>query len=230
MRKRTTSGVDLHILQNKFLHHGKTAMDNSELLVLVLGNGRKSARSQDLAMRLWEHCAGDLRHLGQMTPEELLMVEGLGAAGVATLSAALELGRRRAIDDARTKQIRNPTDAVAVLRPLFLDSVVESFYVVYLNRANRILRLECVSVGGMTGTVVDVRLVFKRALELRASSLVLSHNHPSGNDRPSDADDRLTDQFSKAGKLLDITIIDHVIIAGHLHYSYAEDGRLSRMS
>ncbi|MFM8995074.1 MAG: RadC family protein [Bacteroidota bacterium] len=216
-------------MQNKFLHHGKTAMDNSELLVLVLGNGRKSARSQDLAIRLWEHCAGDLRHLGQMTPEELLMVEGLGAAGVATLSAALELGRRRAIDDARTKQIRNPTDAVAVLRPLFLDSVVESFYVVYLNRANRILRLESVSVGGMTGTVVDVRLVFKRALELRASSLVLSHNHPSGNDRPSDADDRLTDQFSKAGKLLDITIIDHVIIAGHLHYSYAEDGRLSRM-
>lgn len=228
MRKRTSSGVDLQILQNKFLHHGKTAMDNSELLVLVLGNGRKSQRSHALALRLMEHCAGDLRNLAQMSPEELLLIEGLGMAGVATLSAALELGRRRAIDETRTKQIRNPAEAVALLRPLFLDSVVESFYVVYLNRANRMLRLECVSVGGMTGTVVDVRLVFKRALELRASSLVLSHNHPSGNDRPSEADDRLTEQFIKAGKLLDITVIDHVIIAGHLHYSYAEDGMLSR--
>ena len=185
-------------------------------------------RSETLASRLWEHCAGDLRSLGQMSAEELLVVEGLGEAGVVTLSAALELGRRRAIEDARTRQIRNPQDAVSVLRPLFMDSVVESFYVVYLNRANRILRLECVSVGGMTGTVVDVRLVFKRALELRASALVLSHNHPSGNDRPSEADDRLTEQFIKAGKLLDISIIDHVIIAGHLHYSYAEEGMLTR--
>ena len=228
MRKRTSSGVDLQILQNKFLDQGKTAMNNNELLVLVLGNGRKSVRSETLASRLWEHCAGDLRSLGQMSAEELLVVEGLGEAGVVTLSAALELGRRRAIEDARTRQIRNPQDAVSVLRPLFMDSVVESFYVVYLNRANRILRLECVSVGGMTGTVVDVRLVFKRALELRASALVLSHNHPSGNDHPSEADDRLTEQFIKAGKLLDISIIDHVIIAGHLHYSYAEDGMLTR--
>ena len=228
MRKRTSSGVDLQILQNKFLDQGKTAMNNNELLVLVLGNGRKSVRSETLASRLWEHCAGDLRSLGQMSAEELLVVEGLGEAGVVTLSAALELGRRRAIEDARTRQIRNPQDAVSVLRPLFMDSVVESFYVVYLNRANRILRLECVSVGGMTGTVVDVRLVFKRALELMASALVLSHNHPSGNDRPSEADDRLTEQFIKAGKLLDTSIIDHVIIAGHLHYSYAEEGMLTR--
>ena len=228
MRKRTSSGVDLQILQNKFLDQGKTAMNNNELLVLVLGNGRKSVRSETLASRLWEHCAGDLRSLGQMSAEELLVVEGLGEAGVVTLSAALELGRRRAIEDARTRQIRNPQDAVSVFRPLFMDSVVESFYVVYLNRANRILRLECVSVGGMTGTVVDVRLVFKRALELRASALVLSHNHPSGNDRPSEADDRLTEQFIKAGKLLDISIIDHVIIAGHLHYSYADEGMLTR--
>lgn len=159
MRKRTSSGVDLQILQNKFLHEGKTAMGNSELLVLVLGNGRKSERSLALASRLWEHCAGDLRSLGQMSAEELLLVDGLGEAGVVTLSAALELGRRRAIEDARTRQIRNPHDAVGLLRPLFMDSVVESFYVVYLNRANRILRLECVSAGGMTGTVVDVRLV-----------------------------------------------------------------------
>jgi DNA repair protein RadC len=230
MRKRTSSGVDLQILQNKFLEQGKTAMDNNELLVLVLGNGRKSIRSEYLAYRIWEHCAGDLRSLGQMTTEELLLVDGLGAAGVVTLSAALELGRRRAIDDSRAKQIRNPSDAVALLTPLFLDSVVESFYVVYLNRANRILRLECVSIGGMTGTVVDVRLVFKRALELRASALVLSHNHPSGNDKPSEADDRLTEQFVKAGRLLDIGIIDHIIIAGHLHYSYAEEGMLSRLT
>ena len=164
-----------------------------------------------------------------MSAEELLVVEGLGEAGVVTLSAALELGRRRAIEDARTRQIRNPQDAVSVLRPLFMDSVVESFYVVYLNRANRILRLECVSVGGMTGTVVDVRLVFKRALELRASALVLSHNHPSGNDSPSESDRKLTKQFVHAGKLLDILVIDHVIIAGSRYFSFAEEGTLNQL-
>jgi DNA repair protein RadC len=161
--------------------------------------------------------------------EELLQVDGLGSAGVVTLAAAFELGRRRVIDEPRPRQIKNPTDAIALFRPLFIDSVVESFYVGYLNRANRILRMECVSIGGMAGTVVDVRLVFKRALELRATGLVFSHNHPSGNDKPSDADRNLTKQFVQAGRLLDITVIDHIIIAGSRHFSFAEEGTLSQM-
>jgi DNA repair protein RadC len=229
MRKSTENGVDLRILQNKFLANGKTAMDNSELLVLVLGNGRKTVRSRHLGERLWNYCNGDLRNLGQMSMEELLQVDGLGSAGVVTLAAAFELGRRRVIDEPRPRQIKNPTDAIALFRPLFIDSVVESFYVGYLNRANRILRMECVSIGGMAGTVVDVRLVFKRALELRATGLVFSHNHPSGNDKPSDADRSLTKQFVQAGRLLDITIIDHIIIAGSRHFSFAEEGTLSQM-
>lgn len=228
MRKRQEIGVDLQILQNKFLVGGKTAMDNSELLVLVLGNGRKTALSRQLGDRLWAHCGGNLKELGQMSLEEMLQIKGMGSAGVITLAAALELGRRRVIEEPHCKQIRNPSDAIAALQPLFMDMVAESFYVMYLNRANRVLRVECVSLGGMTGTVVDLRLVYKRALELRACALVLSHNHPSGNDQPSDADNRLTRQFIEAGKFLDIAIIDHVIIAGSKHYSYAEEGTLSR--
>jgi DNA repair protein RadC len=227
MRNGHENGMDLQNLQNKFLLNGKTAMNNSELLVLVLGNGRKTKQSRDLGARLWTHCAGDLRLLGQMSMEDLLQVEGMGSAGVVTLAAALELGRRRVIEAPKAKQIRNPSDAVGILLPMFVDAVVESFYVIFLNRANRILRLECVSIGGMAGTVVDVRLVYKRALELRATGLVMSHNHPSGNDKPSDADNRLTRQFVEAGKLLDITIVDHVIIAGNGYYSYAEEGMLS---
>ena len=107
---------------------------------------------------------------------------------------------------------------------MYLDVVVESFNVVYLNRANRIVRLECVSLGGLTGTVVDVRMVFKRALELRASGLLLSHNHPSGNVQPSECDIRLTSQFIQAGKLFDISIIDHVIVAGNRSFSFVEQG------
>lgn len=229
MRKSTEKGVDLRILQNKFLTNGKTAMDNSELLVLVLGNGRKTARSRHLGERLWNYCNGDLRSLGQMSMEELLQVDGLGSAGVVTLAAAFELGRRRVIDEPKLRQVRNPIEAVAIFRPLFVDSVVESFYVGYLNRANRILRMECVSIGGMAGTVVDVRLVFKRALELRATGLVLSHNHPSGNDSPSDADRKLTKQFVEAGKLLDIVVIDHIIIAGSRYFSFAEEGTLNQI-
>lgn len=228
MRKRTENRTDLQILQNKLLTNGKTAMDNSELLVLVLGNGRKTIQSRQLGERLWAHCLGDLRSLGQMSMEELLQVEGMGSAGVITLAAAFELGKRRMVDEPRAKQIRNPTDAISVLQPMFLDMVFESFYVIFLNRANRMLRMECVSVGGMAGTVVDVRLIFKRALELRSTGLVLSHNHPSGNNQPSEADNRLTQQFVEAGRLLDIVIIDHVIIAGNRHYSFAEEGVLTR--
>ncbi len=229
MRKSIEKGVDLRILQNKFLSNGKTAMDNSELLVLVLGNGKRTVRSRHLGERLWHHCNGDLRNLGQMSMEELLQVEGLGSAGVVTLAAALELGLRRVVEEPKSRQIRNSSDSIQLFRPLFLDSVVESFYVVYLNRANRILRMECVSIGGMAGTVVDVRLVFKRALELRATGLVFSHNHPSGNDKPSDADRNLTKQFVQAGRLLDITVIDHIIIAGSSHFSFAEEGTLNQM-
>ncbi|MFZ9631792.1 MAG: RadC family protein [Bacteroidia bacterium] len=229
MRKSTEKGVDLRILQNKFLTDGKTAMNNSELLVLVLGNGRRTMKSQHLGERLWSYCNGDLRNLGQMSMEELLQVEGLGSAGVVTLAAAFELGRRRVVEEPKCRQIRNPSDSVALFRPLFLDAVVESFYVVYLNRANRVLRLECISIGGMAGTVVDVRLVFKRALELRATGIIMCHNHPSGNDSPSESDRKLTKQFVHAGKLLDILVIDHVIIAGSRYFSFAEEGTLNQL-
>jgi len=227
MRKSTEKGVDLQILQNKFLTDGKTAMNNSELLVLVLGNGRRSIKSRELGERLWSYCNGDLRHLGQMSMEELLRVKGLGSAGVVTLAAAFELGRRRIVEEPKSKQLRKPSDSVELFRPMFLDSVVESFYVVYLNRANRVLRMECISIGGMVGTVVDVRLVFKRALELRATGIVMSHNHPSGNDSPSECDRKLTKQFVQAGRLLDIAVIDHIIIAGSRYYSFAEEGSLN---
>lgn len=226
MRKIQDNGVDLQNLQNKFLLQGKSAMNDSDLLVLLLGNGKRSVRSRHLGDRVWQYCGGNLANLGRMSMEDMMQIEGLGAAGMLTLAAAMELGRRRVVEEPVVKQIKNPTDAFDMLLPLFIDSVVESFYVVYLNRANRILRLECVSVGGFSGTVVDIRLVYKRALELRATALVMSHNHPSGNLHPSEQDIKLTKQFIEAGKLLDVRVIDHVIIAGNRCYSFAEHGDL----
>ncbi|MSP57808.1 MAG: DNA repair protein RadC [Flavobacteriaceae bacterium] len=215
---------NLQNLQQKLLLRGKNAMNDSELLVIVLGNGKKTPKSKSLGSRVWQFCQGNLYALGRMTLEELLCVEGLGISGALTLAAAFELGKRRVIEEPLSKQIRSSSDALHILLPLYLDVVVESFNVVYLNRANRIVRLECVSLGGLTGTVVDVRMVFKRALELRASGLLLSHNHPSGNVQPSECDIRLTSQFIQAGKLFDISIIDHVIVAGNRSFSFVEQG------
>lgn len=192
-----------------------------QLLERILGTSKG-------AHKLWEFVEGDLGRLATMDPEELMQVRGLGGERAGRLLAAWELGRR--LSTFRAGQVRTPlqssSEAARYLQAQigYLDH--EVFCVLYLNRALRLIRLERVSQGGITGTVADPRIIFRRALSLRAVSLILGHNHPSGALHPSDADRELTEKIRRAAEYFDMTVHDHLIVSGEGYYSFADEGIL----
>lgn len=214
--------------REKMVKRGTDALSNAELLAILINTGFRNKSALDIARDLLDKSQQNLLELGKHTLSDLRKVKGLGEKKAVTLLAALELGKRRqlAIGLERPK-LSTSSDLFNVLNAYFIDKTVEEFYVVYLNAGNRLISLEQISNGGITSTVVDSRIIFKKALELSGvTQLVLAHNHPSGSLFPSEPDKRLTERVKEGGKLLDIKLLDHIIVAGNQFYSFADNGIL----
>jgi len=213
--------------REKMLIQGRAALSNAELLALLLGSGDRERNALDLARAVLQDHAQDLGALARLSPPDLARYKGIGNAKAVRVAAALELGRRRlAAAPVIRPQLRCSQDLHHQIRDVLADRHREEFWVLYCNRANRLLHRECISIGGVSGTVVDVKLVFKVALERLASSLALCHNHPSGNLRPSEADIKLTQKVIRGGKVMDIAVLDHLILADGGYFSFADEGMM----
>ncbi len=213
--------------REKLIQRGRMALTDAELLAILIGSGTVSETAVDVAKNLLSRVNHDLRELGKQAPGELMKTRGIGKAKAITLLAAMELGRRRKERDV-TQRVRIVSSASACeeIRPHLQDKQHEEFWILLLNRANEVIRPVQVSLGGVSGTVVDVRLVFKHAVENLASSIILAHNHPSGNLRPSSSDKAITRQLSDAGRILSIPVLDHLIVSDNGYFSFADEGML----
>ena len=213
--------------REKMLSKGAEALSNSELIAILINNGSMRRSALELAKDLLKLGRDNLNELGRLSVKEFQQVKGIGSAKAVTIAAALELGRRRqAAASLEKPQIRSSRDIAQYLQANLKDYNYEVFAVVFLNRANKINHFEIISKGGITGTVADPRLILKKALEEDATSLVLSHNHPSGNLKPSQADEELTRKIKGAASYFDIKVIDHIIVSDEGYYSFADEGML----
>jgi DNA repair protein RadC len=211
--------------REKLRSRGPQQLSDSELLAILLREGTRQKTAVDLARDLLRLGRDDLDELGRLQVGDFMKVHGIGEARAITIAAALELGRRRQCYIPPIKPIVKGSKQIAeFIRSRLRDHQHEVFGVVFLNRANRIRHHEVISMGGITGTVADPRVIFKKALSEDAVSLILFHNHPSGSLQPSQADEELTERLVSAGKLLDIRILDHIIVSGEGYFSFADEG------
>lgn len=213
--------------REKMIRLTPSALSVSELLTLVIRSGRPRQNAFDLAKEICSLYQDNIGELGTCTVRELMKVEGIGLATASAIVAAFELGRRRASATSLPRgYIRNSREAADHIRPLLADYQHEVFGVLYLVQAGWVKSFEIVSEGGVTSTVVDPRVVFRKAIEIGAVSIVVFHNHPSGSLRPSRADETLTQKLAEGAKLLDIKLLDHIIIGGMGYFSCADSGWL----
>jgi DNA repair protein RadC len=215
--------------REKLLLKGPQALTDSELLAILIRTGKRDSNAVDLAREVLKTVKDNLHELGKRPLRELMKIKGIGQAKAMTIAAALELGRRRQSTMSLEKPvIKDSREVAGYLRPLLADYGHEVFGVLYLNQSGRINHFEIISQGGITGTIVDPRLIFKRALEIDAVSLIVCHNHPSGSLRPSKADEALTSKLCEGAKLLDIKLLDHIIVGDGGYYSFADEGLLKK--
>ncbi|MEO7210120.1 MAG: DNA repair protein RadC [Chitinophagaceae bacterium] len=212
--------------REKMLLKGKDALSYAELIAIIINNGTQDQSALDVSRNMLNAVNNDLGKLSKMSVKEILClkIKGIGNAKAIAIAAALELGLRRDVFEKKITRITKSTDVAAYLKSQLQYKKHEVFAVLYLNRANKINHFEIVSEGGITGTVADPRIIFKRALEYDAVNLILCHNHPSGNLRPSNADEELTKKLSEAARHLDIHIMDHIIVSDEGHFSFADEG------
>jgi DNA repair protein RadC len=211
--------------REKLLKLGRKNLTNAELLAIILGSGTKDESALGLAQRLLGASGNNLNDLGRMRLEELKTFRGIGMARAVSIIAAFELGRRRRLTDIRERpQVKCSADAYNAIASLLLDLPQEEFWILLLNRANRVVGRERISSGGLSATIVDARVIFQKAISGLACSIILCHNHPSGNTKPSQADIDITRKLKKGGEALDITVLDHLIIAETGYYSFADEG------
>lgn len=213
--------------REKMLEKGQAALSDAELMAILIQNGTREKSAVDLAREVLALAGNNLNRLAKMSMAEYKKVKGIGEAKAITLMAAMELGRRRQ-SEIMPDQISITSSRVAadLLIPILQDYPHEVFCVMYLNRANKLIHKEIISHGGLTGTVADVRIIMKRALELLASCIFVSHNHPSGNLKPSQSDIALTEKIKNAATLLDIVLLDHIIVGHQQYFSFADEGIL----
>ena len=211
--------------REKLLLKGKHSLTDAELIAILIGTGNSGETAVDLARKILSGNSNDLNFLGKMNVQELQKYKGIGQAKAVTIVAAMELGRRRKeIKEVKMEKLTNSLEAVNIMQPLLGDLMHEEFWIIFLNRANGIIGKQQISKGGMSGTVADPRMIFKAALDQKAASIILCHNHPSGNNQPSAADVQLTKNISEGGKVLEITVLDHIIVTQHGFYSFADEG------
>jgi DNA repair protein RadC len=211
--------------REKMLAKGSGALSNSELLGIIINNGNKEKSAVDIAKDILKLAHDNLNELGKMSLKDLQKVKGIGIAKAITITAAVELGKRRQTSDILDKKsIKTSRDLAAYLRENLKDYNYEVFAVVFLNNANKINSFQIVSNGGLTGTIADPRIILRKALEAGATSIILSHNHPSGNLKPSRADEDLTKKIKQAASYLDIAVLDHIIVSDEGYFSFADEG------
>jgi DNA repair protein RadC len=213
--------------REKLMLKGRSSLSNAELIAILLGSGSRKETAVDLAKRILESATNNLSELSRRSVHDLCKINGIGNAKAVSIIAAMELGNRKRSEHAIKKEkISSSKDIFEIMGSLLSEATYEEFWIVLLNRANRLIRKMCISEGGMAGTVADPKKIFKLALENNAASMILCHNHPSGNHKPSEADIRLTGRMVKAGKLLELPVLDHVIIGQDQYYSFADEGMI----
>jgi len=213
--------------REKLMKQGIQYLSNTELLALIIGSGTKEMNAVELARMILLSAKNNLNELGKLSVEELVRVKGIGVAKAITLVAALELGSRKGKSYSEEKVIiKNSQTAFDILHAKIGELQHEEFWILVMNRAHKVLDTMKISQGGITGTVIDTRMILKYAIDKRATSLIVSHNHPSGNKKPSEADINITRKIKNAAALMDITLLDHIIIADKSYYSFADEGLL----
>lgn len=213
--------------REKLVSKGKSALSNAELLAILISSGNREESAVALSQRMLASAKNNLNELGKASVKSLMDFKGIGEAKAVSIVAAIELGRRYRSEATIKKQKITSSQAVFdLLQPILGDLYHEEFWIVYLNNSNGILKLEQLSKGGITGTVVDVRLAFKLAIQLGAVAIILAHNHPSGTLKPSQADINLTQKLKSAGESLDIKVLDHLIITENSYFSFADENLL----
>lgn len=213
--------------REKMMAKGKAALSNAELLAILLRTGKEGQSAVDVARSLLDSADNDLITLSNLGLEDLMQHKGIGEAKAITIMAALELGKRRRGAEANLpSEVKDSKDSYERFLPFIDDIRQEHFLVMYLNQSNHALKVECISNGGTTHVIADPKIIFKNALNLNATCIILGHNHPSGNPRPSEDDRQLTKKLVAAGKLLDITVIDHIIIGNERYYSFRDHGEM----
>lgn len=213
--------------REKMMAKGKAALSNAELLAILLRTGKEGQSAVDVARSLLDSADNDLITLSNLSLDDLMQHKGIGKAKAITIMAALELGKRRRGAEANLPaEVKDSKDSYERFLPFIDDIRQEHFLVMYLNQSNHALKVECISNGGTTHVIADPKIIFKNALNLNATCIILGHNHPSGNPRPSEDDRQLTKKLVAAGKLLDITVIDHIIIGNERYYSFRDHGEM----
>lgn len=213
--------------REKFLLKGKAALSDSELLAILIGSGSRNESAVQLCQRILASANNNLNQLGKLSIQQLMDFKGIGEAKAISIAAALELGRRRRSEAAAELQKITSSKAVFnIMQPLIGELLHEEFWVLFLNNSNKVIHKSQLSKGGMTGTLVDTRIIFKTALEYNAISLILTHNHPSGKLLASESDKEITRKLQLAGKQMEIMVLDHLIITESSYYSFADEGIL----
>ena len=213
--------------REKLVLKGKSALSDAELVAILISSGNGTETAVELSRRILESVKNDLNELSKQSLNDLNKFKGIGEAKALSIIAALELGRRRKSSEGMDKKkIATSKDAADIFQPMLADNRTEEFWILLLNRANGILGTKQISHGGMTGTVADSKVIFSTALEYKAISIILCHNHPSGNLKPSDADIRLTKRLKLAGDAIEIGVIDHLIVSENGYFSFADEGMM----
>ena len=213
--------------REKLRDKGKTVLSDAGLLAILIGSGNREESAVDLCKRILASVDNNLNALGKLTIKQLMSFKGIGEAKAISIVGAMEIGRRRRLEDAISlDKITSSKTVFEIMQPIVGELSHEEFWILYLNNSNKIIKKNQLSKGGITGTLVDVRLVLKTALEYGATSLILCHNHPSGALKPSQADKDITQKLKKGAQSLDIKVLDHLIITEQSYFSFADEDLL----
>ncbi|GFZ92058.1 DNA repair protein RadC [Aquaticitalea lipolytica] len=210
--------------REKLLYKGKATLSDAELVAILIGSGSREESAVELCKRILASVDNNLSALGKLSIKQLMEFKGIGEAKAVTIVAALELGRRRRGEEAlEQKKITSSTSVFELMQPIIGELPHEEFWIIYMNNSNKVIQKNQLSKGGITGTLVDVRLALKTAIEVGAVGLILAHNHPSGTLKPSQADKQITQKLKIAGESLDIKVLDHLIITEKAYFSFADE-------
>tara|TARA_R110001592_G_scaffold6645_7_gene35792 strand:- start:4047 stop:4733 length:687 start_codon:yes stop_codon:yes gene_type:complete len=213
--------------REKLVAKGKNALSDAELIAILIGSGNRNESAVALSKRILNSVNGNINALAKLSVEKLMTFNGIGEAKAISIITGLELGKRRQLEIALEKsKITSSKDGFNIMQPIIGDLEHEEFWVLFLNNSNKVLAKNQISKGGLTATIVDVRLLFKQALELTSVAMIVCHNHPSGKLEPSNADKQLTQKIKQAGTTLDIKLLDHLIITEKAYFSFADEGLL----
>ncbi len=210
--------------REKLLSKGRSALSDAELIAILIGSGNRNETAVELSKKILKSIDNDLNKLGKLSVKELMQFNGIGEAKAISIVAALELGRRRKNTDNQLKKtIKSSKDVFEEVIGVMSDLPHEEFWVLFLDRRNAVIKKSNISKGGVSGTVADAKIIFKEAMQLLASAVILCHNHPSGNLKPSDADIQLTKKMKEIGYLVDVPVLDHLIITDKSYFSFGDE-------